>query len=199
MLFRSDLEGIGSTRKNADGTLGEYFTKSTKFDSEVTAQGKLPINWEHGKRARVDGLGKADILGYVDWSTAKSDERGLWVERVLNRANKYVQWIYELIKAGRIGSSSEASPVQKSANGEIVVYPLTGDALTVEPMEPRMITANVMTALKALGFEIEDDDDDSPEGKATGESKAKSETIAPVIPPTTPNQKGTNEDRKSVV
>lgn len=143
-----DLEGILSPRRNADGSAGEYFTKSTIFDSQYTETDLLAVDWEHGQGE----LGKDDVLGRVDWKTARIDERGLFVERVLNRRNRYVQYLEELIEAGLIANSSEAvsEAVEKAANGEILRWPLRRDTLTVSPMEPRMLTNNAITAIKAL-------------------------------------------------
>ena len=143
-----DLEGIASPRKNADGSIGEYFTKSTVFDSPYTDTDLLAVDWEHGH----DELAKDEVLGRVDWKTARIDERGLFVERVLNRRNRYVQFIEELIDAGLIANSSEAiDGAEKVAdNGEIQQWPLRRDTLTVSPMEPRMITQNAIHAIKAL-------------------------------------------------
>ena len=47
-----------------------------------------------------------NILGHVDWKTAKVDDKGVFVERVLNRRNKYMQWLERLVKSGLVGSSS---------------------------------------------------------------------------------------------
>lgn len=155
ILFNGrDLEGIMSANKNADGSVGEYFTPNTQFESDYTAIGRLPVDWEHGRG--YDGLDKHDKLGYVDWATAKADNTGLWVQRVLNRRNRYVQMLEPLIKAGLIGTSSEAIPekVVKAANGEITAWPLMGDALTVNPMDYRMLDGNTLQALKALALEV---------------------------------------------
>ena len=143
-----DLEGVLSPHRNQDGSAGEYFTKSTAFDSQYTETDLLAVDWEHGQGE----LGKDDVLGRVDWKTARIDERGLFVERVLNRRNRYVQYLEELIEAGLIANSSEAvsEAVEKAANGEILRWPLRRDTLTVSPMEPRMLTSNAITAIKAL-------------------------------------------------
>jgi len=150
-----DLEGIASPRVNADGSFGEYFTKATKFDSPYTELDMVAIDWEHGV-APQDEPGRDDLLGRVDWKTAKIDDKGLFVERVLNRRNQYVQFLEELIKLGLIGTSSE--PIQNGAksakNGEITEWPLMRDTLTVTPMEPRMMSENTLTAFKALSQRI---------------------------------------------
>lgn len=154
-----DLEGIGSDRINPDGSRGEWFTKATQLDSPYTETGALHVDWEHGidpdqqhPDVKARAPGRDDVLGFVDWKTAQADDKGVWVQRVLNRRNAYVKWIEDLIEAGMIGNSSEAitDRVEKKANGEIVRWPLRRDTLTIKPMDPRMMTENVITALKAL-------------------------------------------------
>jgi hypothetical protein len=138
--------------RNKDGSQGEYFTKATRFDSDYTKADTLSIDFEHGYDPDEVGADSHAVMGRVDWKTAKVDDRGVFVERVLNRRQKYVQWLEGLIDDGLIGSSSVAVPgrVQKAANGEIQTWPLMRDSLTVSPMEPRMLTANHVAAIKAL-------------------------------------------------
>jgi ribosomal protein L12E/L44/L45/RPP1/RPP2 len=152
-----DLEGIASPRKNADGSVGEFFTAATTLESEYTKTGVLYVDWEHGAGKHLDGNAAPsgdDVLGVVDWKSASIDELGVWVERVLNRRSKYVRYLETLIEAGLIGNSSQAIPdqVRKKASGEIENWPLMRDTLTVSPMEPRMMTENVVSALKSLGI-----------------------------------------------
>lgn len=157
-----DLEGLASKKINADGSKGEYFTAKTVLDSAFTETGRLLVDWEHGlTKGVMDGddlaaPGRDDILGYVDWATAKATEQGLWVERVLNLRNKYMMFLKHLIEAGKIGTSSEAidDGVQKAADGRIVTFPLRRDTLTVKPMEWRMMLSNPLLA-KAIGGLLE--------------------------------------------
>jgi len=130
----------------------EYFTQDTQFESNYTRNNLLAVDWEHGVDFDTESPQRDDILGYVDWRTAKVDDRGLWVERVLSRRNEYMQFIEPLIEEGLVGTSSEAvgAKVKRKANGEIQVWPLKRDALTVTPAEPRMISDNAITAIKAL-------------------------------------------------
>ena len=44
-------------------------------------------------------------VGVIDLKTARRDDRGLFVERVLSRRQKYVDLIVDLIKRGRLQSS----------------------------------------------------------------------------------------------
>lgn len=145
-----DLEGVASKRKNADGSVGEFFTKATAFESDYTQTGVVYVDWEHSSGR--EGAGQDDILGYVDWKSVRIDEKGVFVERVLNRRNRYVQFVEELIDAGLIGNSTEAvtTGVAKAPNGEIKTWPLRRDTLTVTPMEPRMLSQNAIAAIKGL-------------------------------------------------
>ena len=131
---------------------GEHFSEKTQFESNYTKTGMLYVDWEHGMDYEKGSPQEDDILGYVDWNTAKVDERGLWVERVLDRRNEYMQYLEALIEENMIGTSSEAvaGKVRKAKDGEILVWPLKRDALTVSPAEPRMMTENAITAIKAL-------------------------------------------------
>jgi hypothetical protein len=146
-----DLEGIGSSNINPDGSLGEYFTADTVLDSPYTKAGSLCVDWEHAQGEAGD-----DLLGVVNWKSAKVDDRGVFVERVLNRRNQYVQWLEELgwFDSGVLGTSSQAEPgsVEKAADGQITRWPLVRDTITVQPMEPRMITENQLEVFKALGI-----------------------------------------------
>jgi HK97 family phage major capsid protein len=159
-----DLEGVANDNKNLDGSAGEFFTPNTVLDSSYTKAGALYVDWEHGQGDLGD-----ELLGVVDWKTARVDDQGVFVERVLNRRNQYVQWVEGLIEAGLVGTSSEAEPegVQKADNGAIERWPLKRDTLTVAPMEPRMLTENTVTALKALGISVPTD---TPAPEATPEA-----------------------------
>lgn len=151
ILFNGrDLEGHASKRKNADGSKGEYFTKATALESDYTQTGVLYVDWEHA--SGQEGAGPDDVLGYVDWKSARIDDKGVFVERVLNRRNRYVQFVEELVNAGLVGNSTEAisTGVTKGKNGEIQTWPLRRDTLTVQPMEPRMLSQNTLAAIKGL-------------------------------------------------
>ena len=131
---------------------GEHFTKDTKFDSNYTKTGMLYVDWEHGMDWDKGAPQHDDILGYVDWKTARVDETGLWAERVLSRRTEYMQFLETLIDEELVGSSTEAvgGKIVITDEGEIQVWPLKRDALTVTPAEPRMMTQNAITAIKAL-------------------------------------------------
>lgn len=155
ILFNGrDLEFVNSG-PNPDKSLGTRFAPEVELESEYTQAGKFPIGFEHGKDPAVGDK----ALGWVDWKTAARDEKGVFVERVLDRREKYVQFVEELIDAGLIGTSSEAVPENIKAldDGTIILWPLRGDTLTVSPVEPRMMAEfgeNHLRAFKALAEEV---------------------------------------------
>ena len=172
-----DLEGVGSETINGDGSTGEYFTPETVLESPYTKAGALYVDWEHGQGELGD-----ELLGVVDWKTAHIDDKGVFVERVLNRRNQYVQWVEGLIDAGLIGTSSEADPddVEKAADGASIRWPLRRDTLTVTPMEPRMLTENHIQAFKALGIPVPDDIEPDPQTEAEPEDAQASASVVEV-------------------
>lgn len=130
--------------------VGETFTKDTRFESPYTKTGTLYVDWEHGFDPEGDGPKRDDVLGVVDWKTAKTDDIGLWVDRVLNRRAEYMEFIEPLIEEGLIGTSSQATDKAKRKDGIIEEWPLMRDALTVMPAEPRMLSQNAIHAIKSL-------------------------------------------------
>lgn len=152
-----DLEGILTPYGNADGSAGEFFTKATQLESAFTKAGRLPVNWEHGIKPDgkdIEQPGRDDPLGYVDWKSARVDDTGVWVNRVLNRHHKYMRYIKILMDNDIIGTSSEAvrGSAKSLANGEVEIWPLSGDALTVMPVDWRQKwnNENVLQAVKGL-------------------------------------------------
>lgn len=127
---------------------GEHFTPDTKIESPYTKNGGVLVDWEHGQD-EPDG---DEILGRVDWSTKEITDDGVWVERVLDRHNTYMQLIEPLIDEGIIGTSTGAvgKGIKRTKKGEIQVWPIKRDSLTVQPAEPRMLSTNALSALKSL-------------------------------------------------
>jgi len=131
---------------------GEFFTKNTQVESTYTAMDVLYEDFEHGMDP--DGIGNSEdnVLGVVDWKSRKVDQNGIYVERILKRQAEYMDYLQQLIDMGVMGTSSAAIPgkTMRSDKGEITKWPLMRDSLTVTPMEPRMVTSNILRAAKAL-------------------------------------------------
>ncbi|MBK7491061.1 MAG: hypothetical protein IPI17_02900 [Nitrosomonas sp.] len=131
---------------------GEFFTKNTEIKSAYTDLGILYVDFEHGYDVVDTGNDPDNVLGYVDWKSAKIDDKGIFVKRVLNRQSQYVQYISDLIDAGVVGTSSQAiaGKIVKKSSGEIIEWPLMRDSITFTPMEPRMLGENALSAAKSL-------------------------------------------------
>lgn len=132
--------------------VGEFFTKDTVFKSGYTDLGMLYVDFEHGMDPDRIGNDQDCVLGVVDWKSAKVDDTGIYVERILARQAQYMEFIEELIDAGVMGTSSQAiyGKTTKKSGGEIIEWPLMRDSLTVTPMEPRMLGENALRAAKSL-------------------------------------------------
>lgn len=131
---------------------GEFFTSATEIESAYTKSGMLHVDFEHGIDPDKVGMSAHEVLGYVDWKSAKIDETGVFVERVLNRQARYMARLETLIDAGMVGNSSESIRGQSKRlpTGEIVEWPLVRDTLTFTPAEPRMLIGNTLKAAKEL-------------------------------------------------
>ncbi len=197
---------VGNTKpihKNADGTLGEYFTPQTDLESEYTkALQRLPVDWEHG----IMELSDDEILGYVDWSTKTIDDKGVFVQRILNRRNQYVKWIEELNGLGyEFGTSSQAvdGKSERADDGALVKWPLKRDTLTYQPAEPRMLSSNALTALKALGLQSKALVTKTAEEVVSDEARAQTvepQAVTPIIVATPQQEKQknmTNQNNKA--
>ncbi len=95
---------------------GEFFTKSTDFNSHYTDIGMLYVDFEHGLDPDGLGIDDSNVLGVVDWKSAKIDEKGIFVQRVLNRRARYVDFLSELIDAGMISEAEVALMWRQRSN-----------------------------------------------------------------------------------
>jgi hypothetical protein len=122
------------------------------IDSAYTKSGILHVDFEHGLDPDGVGMDAHEVLGFVDWKTARIDDVGVFVERSLNRQARYMSKIEQLIDSGLIGTSSAAikGKPKKTPDGEIVEWPLERDSLTFTPAEPRMLRGNALQAAKSL-------------------------------------------------
>lgn len=213
-----DLEFVRSG-PNPDKSLGTRFDPNVLVTSPFTENNSLPVGWEHGENP--DGMANkaSDFgpMGFVDWSTAQRDEKGIFVDRVLNRRHRYVQFVEDLIEAGLVGTSSEAVPegIKCLEDGTITEWPLMGDTLTVSPTEPRMLAEfgdNVLHAIKGLAnlnpeipaiksllISIEAESQPQAGSEEVPQSGGPAETgVLDQAPTTQPNKAICNKEKKSM-
>jgi len=93
---------------------GEFFTHKTHFDSSYTDIGLMYVDFEHGRDSEKAGNTQNNVLGVVDWKSAKIDDKGIFVERVLNRRTQYVKYLEELIEAVEAPPAPLTVPAIKS-------------------------------------------------------------------------------------
>ncbi len=173
----------------------EHFHKGTNFESAYTRTGRLLVDWEHGLEPDVDETGKRikqpgedDVMGYIDWLTARTDDIGLLANYVLDRRERYVSaFIEPLARAGMVGASSEAVPngIVKSADGRIDDWPLKRQSLTVNPCDTRMLTDHQVSVIKSLAEqhpELKALLPQAPGDGAAGATDGGESTETPIVP-----------------
>lgn len=115
----------------------DYFTASTEYDIEPGD--KRSMYWAHGQDPKI-GVKKIGTL------TVTPDDHGLWVEGVLNLADKYEKSIYDLAEKGKLGWSSgapshlvtrKAVEVKGGTVHEILTWPIAEGSLTPTPADYR--------------------------------------------------------------
>lgn len=132
----------------------EYFTQQSDFWDDRFDTKTRPLTWDHAQ----DPDFKAEpIIGQiVDFG---DDDVGRWYVAKLNRAHQYNRAIAELIKAGKLGTSSDSAPqyVERVKTGKatwLKTWPFFAAALTDTPCEPRMIGS--LEFFKSLGVNLPD-------------------------------------------
>jgi hypothetical protein len=132
----------------------EYFTKETNFWDQVIGKNARPLTWDHAQDPTFKG---SPVIGQiVDFG---DDEIGRWYVAKLERSHAYNKAIAELIKAGKLGPSSDSAPqyVERVKTGKatwLKTWPFFAAALTDTPCEPRMIGS--LEFLKSLGITLPD-------------------------------------------
>lgn len=133
----------------------DYFTKKTDFWIKRFGWPR-PMTYHHGmdKDTRDD-----PIVG--EWTKARVDDVGIWLEGQLDQAHKYHGAIKELVRRGFLKLSSDSAPQwvvrERQPNGthEIKRWPLLTASPTVSPAEPRLSGISFKALLDELGMEEE--------------------------------------------
>jgi len=115
----------------------ERFVSATDF--ALDWYGERPLLFHHGMN---DGVGAAKI-GTIRRITR--DDKGLWMEAILDERNEYVEYVRRLIDMGALGLSSGSLPhlVDVSADGTIRRFPIVEGSLTHTPADPRTQAVNL--------------------------------------------------------
>jgi hypothetical protein len=134
----------------------EYFTRDTDFWDKVLSGSIRPLTWDHGQDKSMQA---PVVIGQiVDFG---DDDVGRWYVAKLDRAHRYRKAIDELIRAGRLGTSSDSAPqyVERVKTGKatwLKTWPFFAAALTDTPAEPRMLGDGAIEFLKSSGIALPD-------------------------------------------
>jgi len=118
--------GLGIVFGSVD-LVNDKFTKNTYIGQERDFKG-MPLYWDHSLESIPDPIG----------SVIKSevDDTGVWFEFQLNRRNKYIGRIKELIQSGAVGLSTGApTHLTRRENGELKSWVVTELSVTPQPAE----------------------------------------------------------------
>ncbi len=139
--------------------MGDTFTAETDFWlSVMTGEMPRPVLYDHG----MDDAVKMFVLGKT--TKIEPDETGLWVEAQLERHNRYMREVEQLIGMGVLGYSSGSvghlvryAETDKSSDpwgddwfwggGTFASWPLFEFSLTPTPAEPRTLGVGQIRSL----------------------------------------------------
>ncbi|MBW7879890.1 MAG: phage major capsid protein [Anaerolineae bacterium] len=118
----------------------EYFTPATDFGLDWYET--RPVLYQHA----LDDAIKTAALGVID--TLRKDDVGLWVEAQLDKRNRYVQAVLDLIARGALSWSSGSMPhlVKTAPDGCIERWVIVEGSLTPTPAEPRLTDVHTLKA-----------------------------------------------------
>ncbi len=109
----------------------ERFVSATDF--ALDWYGERPLLFHHG----LDGGIGAAKIGTI--RRLSRDDKGLWMEAILDERNEYIEYVRRLIDLGALGLSSGSLPqlVDVDADGTIRRFPIVEGSLTHTPADPR--------------------------------------------------------------
>ena len=118
----------------------EYFTPATDFGLDWYET--RPVLYQHA----LDDAIKTAALGVID--TLRKDDVGLWAEAQLDKRNRYVQAVLDLIARGALSWSSGSMPhlVKTAPDGCIERWVIVEGSLTPTPAEPRLTDVHTLKA-----------------------------------------------------
>lgn len=140
---------------------GETFSKDTDFMLSLVPE--KPVLFNHGLPVRIKQGDKStefslkSFLGAVKSSSIFADDKGLFIEAVLDESADYMKEILDLIEQGVIGwSSGSIGHLVQREGKNIRTWPIVEFSLTHTPAEPRTLGVEHLRALEAVGLEASD-------------------------------------------
>ena len=152
---------------------GQQFTPETDRCHEWFPNGGRPALYHHGfhKSFKMTPVGR-------ELSTT-TDEVGDFVRAELDKSNKYYEGIAQLVREGKLGWSSGAPDhkVKIAKDGRIELWPVVEYSLTPTPAFPNRVayamkSAQAIEHLEAVGADVPDGIEQTPESDSVPESLA---------------------------
>lgn len=120
-----ELQGYGVVFDSVDLD-GEKFTKETNFF--IDGVNHVPVLWSHNLKEIKGVIGKATI--------GQIDDTGVLFNIIIDRSNKYLSLVKQLVGMGRIGLSTGALPQTVEKDGGVIKsWQLAELSLTETPAE----------------------------------------------------------------
>ncbi len=109
------------------------------------------LDW-YGERPLLFHHGLNDSVGTEKVGTIKAlrrDDKGLWLEAILDERNEYVEYVRKLVDMGVLGLSAGSLPhlVRVDGDGTIKRFPIVEGSLTHTPADPRTRVMSLKTFL----------------------------------------------------
>jgi hypothetical protein len=129
--------GLGIVFGSVD-LVGDKFTKNTYIGQERDFKG-MPLYWDHSLETISDPIGSV--------TKSEIDDTGVWFEFQLNRRNKYIGRIKELIQSGAVGlSTGAAHHLTRRERGELKTWVPAELSITPQPAEYKTYIEKVSDA-----------------------------------------------------
>lgn len=119
----------------------ERFVTDTDF--ALDWYGERPLLFHHGLNDAV-GTEKVGMI-----KALRRDDKGLWLEAILDERNEYVEYVRKLVDMGVLGLSAGSLPhlVRVDGDGTIKRFPIVEGSLTHTPADPRTRVMSLKTFL----------------------------------------------------
>lgn len=125
----------------------ERFVADTDFALDWYSE--RPLLFHHGLDAGV-GTQKIGVI-----KSLTPDDKGLWMQAILDERNEYVEYVKKLIDMGALGLSSASLPhlVRIEQDGTIKRWTLIEGSLTHTPADPRTTVMSLKSFMQATETE----------------------------------------------
>ena len=158
----------------------ERFVPETDF--ALDWYGERPLLFHHG----LNGAVGAAKIGTI--RSLKRDDKGLWMDAILDERNEYVEYVKRLIEMGVLGLSAGSLPHLVKVDGDSAIrrFPIVEGSLTHTPADPRTRVVSLKAFLEDTAKVQLEPIGQGADAPATGVMPLKAAVVEPL--PETPAQ-----------